>query len=88
AEELDGLRVSVDILDPPEDIDGIEQLDPARYGIIVRADDGRQALLLPDLEGVDTALDQLRIVCRKGGLDPARDRYHMQRFRVTRHGRH
>ena len=32
--------------------------------------DGRQALLLPDLEGVDTVEQQLRITCRKGGIDP------------------
>ena len=87
-EELAGLRVSVDILDEPEDVDSIEQLDPATYGVIVRTDDGRQALLLPDLEGVETAQDQLAIACRKGGIDPARDRYHIQRFRVTRHGGH
>ena len=87
-EELAGLRVSVDILDEPEDVESIDQLDPAEYGVIVRTDDGRQALLLPDLEGVETARDQLAIVCRKGGIDPVRDRYHIQRFRVTRHGRH
>ena len=78
----------MDILDEPEDVESIDQLDPAEYGVIVRTDDGRQALLLPDLEGVETARDQLAIVCRKGGIDPMRDRYHIQRFRVTRHGRH
>ncbi len=87
-EELSDLRVSVDILDEPEDVESIDQLDPAEYGIIVRTDDGRQALLLPDLEGVETARDQLAITCRKGGIDPTKDRYHLQRFRVTRHGRH
>lgn len=87
-EELRDLHISVDILDEPEDVVGIEELDPAQYGVIVRTDDGRQALLLPDLEGVDTAKDQLAIACRKGGIDPAKDRYHIQRFRVVRHGRH
>ena len=33
--------------------------------------DGRQALLLPDLEGVDTVEQQVCITCRKGGIDPA-----------------
>ena len=86
--ELEGLRLAVDVLEEPEDIEGVEQLDPSRYGVIVRTDDGRQALLLPDLEGVDTAEKQLSIVCRKGHIDPRRDRYRLQRFRVTRHGTH
>ena len=63
----------------------LSQLDPKRYGIIVRTADGRQALLLPDLEGVDTVEDQLAIVCRKGGIDSRRDRYTLERFEVVRH---
>ncbi len=84
-EELAGLDVSVDVLDPPEEIEGIGELDPKRYGLIVRADDGRQALLLPDLEGVDRPETQLLITCRKGGIDPKHDRYRLFRFTVSRH---
>lgn len=87
-EELAGLRVAVDVLGEPEEVKGLEQLDPSRYGIIVRTEDGRQALLLPDLEGVESADHQLRITCRKGGIDPVRDTYRIFRFEVTRHGRH
>ena len=65
---------------------GRDELDPKRYGIIVRTDDGRQALLLPDLEGVDTVEQQVDITCRKGGIDPQHDLYRIQRFEVTRHG--
>ncbi len=83
--ELEGLHVSVDILDAPEEVDGPEQLDPQRYGLIVRTDDGRQALLLPRLEGVDSVDRQLAVTCRKGGIDPRRDRYRLFRFRVERH---
>ncbi|MHB0980943.1 MAG: AmmeMemoRadiSam system protein A [Thermoleophilia bacterium] len=88
AEELEGLRVAVDVLGEPEEVEGIEQLDPARYGIIVRTDDGRQALLLPDLEGVESADHQLRITCRKGNIHPVYDTYRIYRFEATRHGRH
>ncbi|MCZ7664987.1 MAG: AmmeMemoRadiSam system protein A [Thermoleophilia bacterium] len=83
--ELEGLHVSVDVLEPPEEVSGPEDLDPACYGIIVRTDDGRQALLLPDLEGVDTVESQVRLTCRKGHIDPRLDRYRLYRFRVTRH---
>jgi AmmeMemoRadiSam system protein A len=84
-EELEDLDVSVDVLGPSEEVSGPEDLDPKEYGIIVQTADGRQALLLPDLEGVDTPDQQLRITCRKGGIDPDRDRYRLFRFRVERH---
>lgn len=83
--ELPDLDISVDVLEAPEEVNGVEDRDPKVYGIIVRTDDGRQALLLPDLEGIDTPEMQLRVTCRKGGIDPDRDRYRIYRFRVTRH---
>lgn len=85
AEELPGLDISVDVLGTPEEVSGPEDLDPKQYGIIVRMMDGRRALLLPDLEGVDNVEQQLRITCRKGGIDPANDQYRLYRFRVDRH---
>ncbi|MBN1319786.1 MAG: AmmeMemoRadiSam system protein A [Thermoleophilia bacterium] len=83
--ELEGLDVSVDVLGPPEEVDGPEYLDPKTYGVIVRTIDGRRALLLPDLEGVDTVEQQLRIACRKGDIDPSYDQYSIFRFQVERH---
>jgi AmmeMemoRadiSam system protein A len=84
-DELDDLDISVDVLGPPEAVRGLEDLDPKEYGIIVQCADGRQALLLPDLEGVDTPEQQLSITCRKGGIDPSQDQYRLSRFRVERH---
>jgi MEMO1 family protein len=85
-DELAGLHISVDVLNEPEEVEGVGALDPRVYGLIVRTEDGRQALLLPDLEGVDTPEQQLRITCRKGHIDPERDRFRLFRFTVTRHG--
>jgi len=83
--ELDGLHISVDVLEAPEEVSGVEELDCRRYGIIARTEDGRQALLLPDLEGVDSVEQQVEITCRKGGIDPRRDTFRLSRFQVTRH---
>ena len=83
--ELEELDISVDVLGPAEEVAGPEEMDPKRYGMIVRTLDGRRALLLPDLEGVDTADQQLRITCRKGNIDPDNDQYHLYRFEVERH---
>lgn len=84
-EELDKLDISVDVLGPPEEVSGPDELDPKKYGIIIRTIDGRRALLLPDLEGVDTVEQQIRITCRKGGIDPVADQYRIFRFQVERH---
>jgi AmmeMemoRadiSam system protein A len=84
-DELAGLDISVDVLGEPEEVSGQEDLDPRVYGIILQTSDGRQALLLPDLEGVDTPEQQVRITARKGGIDPDRDRYRLFRFKVERH---
>jgi len=83
--ELERLDISVDVLETPEEVNGPEDLDPKEYGVIVRTIDGRRGLLLPDLEGVETVDQQLRIACRKGGIDPVSDQYNIFRFRVHRH---
>jgi AMMECR1 domain-containing protein len=75
----------VDVLGAAEEVNGPEDLDPKKYGLVVRTIDGRRALLLPDLEGVDTVEQQIRITCRKGGIDPVADQYRLFRFQVERH---
>jgi AmmeMemoRadiSam system protein A len=84
-QELPSLDISVDVLGPAEEVSGLDKMDPKRYGMIIRTLDGRRALLLPDLDGVDTAEQQLRITCRKGSIDPDNDQYQMYRFQVERH---
>ncbi|KKM10012.1 hypothetical protein SY88_15255 [Clostridiales bacterium PH28_bin88] len=82
-EELDELVYSVDILQPSEPIKGLEDLDPKRYGVIVRSG-RRSGLLLPDLEGVDTAEEQVAIAKRKAGIGP-HEKCQMERFEVIRY---
>lgn len=65
--ELDSLEISVDVLSPPEPIASMEELDPKKYGVIVESG-FRRGLLLPDLEGVDTAGCQVDIARRKAGI--------------------
>lgn len=84
-DELDHLSYSVDVLSEPEPVDSLEQLDPARFGIIVTSGIKR-GLLLPDLEGVDTVFDQIAIAKRKAGIRPDEDAK-IERFEVVRHTR-
>lgn len=81
--ELNSLVYSVDVLGASETIDSADELDTARYGVIVRSG-GRSGLLLPDLEGVDTAEQQISIALGKAGIGPRED-YTMERFTVVRH---
>lgn len=84
-EEFDQLDIKVDVLSTPEPINSSEQLDPKKYGVIIRTQDGRSGVLLPDLEGVDTIDQQLSIAAQKAGIDLQTDDYQLQRFTVTRH---
>ncbi|MDF2520344.1 MAG: uncharacterized protein K0R84_972, partial [Clostridia bacterium] len=82
-EELEDLQYSVDVLMKPEPIEGPEELDVKRYGVIVR--NGRKSgLLLPNLEGVDTVEEQISIALQKAGISK-HEKYTMERFEVIRH---
>lgn len=85
AAELPELVYDVDVLTTPEPIASEKDLDPKRYGVIVSTDDGRRGLLLPDLDGVDTVEEQVRIAARKGGISVSHDDYRLERFEVVRH---
>ena len=82
-EELAQLTYKVDVLMPAERISGPEQLDVRRYGVIV-TNGMRRGLLLPDLEGVDTVEQQIRIAREKAGIGP-REKIALERFEVIRH---
>lgn len=85
AEELAEIDISVDILSAPEPIKGPEELDPKRYGVIVRRG-RRSGLLLPDLEGVDSVEEQVGIAKQKAGIAP-QEEVELYRFSVTRYGK-
>ena len=82
-EELDDLEINVDVLGEPEEIQSESELDVKRYGVIVTSG-LRRGLLLPDLEGVDTAAQQVAIARQKAGIG-AREPVKLQRFEVVRH---
>jgi len=83
AYELDSLVYSVDVLSKPESIDSVDQLDVRKYGVIVSSG-AKRGLLLPNLEGVDTVEEQIRIAKQKAGILPG-EPISLQRFEVVRH---
>lgn len=100
-EELSRLSYAVYILNPPELVKNLSELAPKKYGIIVKtapifSSDGtdvvfnghmphKSGLLLPDLEDVDTTEQQFSIACRKGGIDPAREKVLIYKFTVEKY---
>jgi AmmeMemoRadiSam system protein A/AmmeMemoRadiSam system protein B len=81
--ELPTLKYSVDILAAPEPAT-VADLDPAVYGVIVEDESGLlRGLLLPDIDGVDTAEQQVNIAARKAGIPPGTP-LKLSRFRVDR----
>lgn len=99
--ELPYLSYTVYILSEPELVDDVSKLDPKKFGVIVktipltfpdRTDvvfDGhvpyKTGLLLPDLEGIETAEQQIAIACQKGGIDLAKEKILIYRFTVERY---
>lgn len=82
-DELPNLRYSVDVLMPPEPA-RFEDLDPAVFGVIVEDERGaRRGLLLPAIEGIETATQQVEIAARKAGIRPGMP-LRFYRFRVRR----
>ena len=83
ADELASLEISVDVLGEMENIASPAQLDVKRYGVVV-SHGYKRGLLLPNLDGVDTVEEQIRIARQKGGIRED-EPYSLQRFEVVRH---
>ena len=80
--ELERLSYSVDVLTTPEPAEFAE-LDPKKYGVIAECG-WKRGLLLPDLEGVDTAKEQVSICCQKAGIAP-NEPVKLSKFQVKRY---
>lgn len=100
-EELSLLSYTVYILSEPELVKNLKELNPKKYGIIVKTAplthpnstdvvfNGhlpyKSGLLLPDLEGIDTIEKQISIACQKGRIDPSREKIVIYRFTVKKY---
>ena len=97
-EELPYLSFVVYILKKPELVRDISELNPKKYGIIVKtlpiSENGKiilngkfipkTGLLLPDLEGVDTVEKQILIACKKAGINPEKEKFLIYKFSVEK----
>ncbi|HEX8559211.1 MAG TPA: AmmeMemoRadiSam system protein A [Pyrinomonadaceae bacterium] len=85
ADELPSLSYSVDVLGSLEPA-AFEDLDPSIFGVVVTNRTGsRRGLLLPALDGIRTADEQVGVAARKAGI-PAGEPLKLYRFRTQRFG--
>lgn len=82
--ELKDLEYSVDVLSEPVKVNDISELDHIKYGVII-IKGFRRGLLLPDIEGVDSVEEQLRIAKLKAGIDPSDEYVEIFKFSVQRY---
>ena len=82
-EELEDLEYSVDVLGETEKITDPKELDVKKYGVIV-SKGYKRGLLLPNLEGIDTVEEQIRIAKQKAGISE-KETVSLERFEVVRH---
>ncbi len=83
--ELDRVAIEVSLLTRPVVCDDRSVLDPKTLGIIVStlSPVPRKGLLLPDIEGVNTASQQLEIALNKAGI-AAHESYTLEVFKVEK----
>lgn len=80
--ELAALLYEVDVLGAVEPIPDEGHLDPDRYGVVVQAGE-RRGVLLPGIEGVASAAQQVAIARTKALIRPNQP-VTLHRFTVTR----
>ncbi len=81
--QLVDLTYEVSVLYKPEPVVSLDQFDPSKFGIIVYTGSRKRALMLPNVEGLDTVDRQYRATCQKGGIDPEGE-VHLERFQVDK----
>ncbi len=100
-EELPHLSYTVYILNEPELVKNVKELNPKKYGIIVKtvpitsphgADVvfnghfvAKTGLLLPDLKSIDTIKKQVSVACQKGRIDPLKEKIIIYKFTVEKY---
>jgi len=80
--ELPSLTFSVDVLKPLEKIENLQEHNVKQFGLVVRGE-GKQGILLPDLEIIKSADQQFNVCLKKGGFKN-HDNFEIFRFEVQR----
>ena len=100
AQELPHLSYTVYILGSLELVEDLTKTDPQKFGIIVKTIPfafpnqkivfnstlpSKTGLLLPGLDGIDTSKEQFAIACRKGQINPDKEKVFIYRFSAEKY---
>ena len=85
-EELPEIEYEVSILGGLKPVKDIKELNPKKYGILVRgAENYKTGILLPDIKGIDKIEEQVYKTKKKAGIDPLREKFSVYKFEVEKH---
>ncbi len=86
-EELDNITLAVDVLSYPREVENKSLLKPEKHGIIVKDEEGNSSYVLPNLKGIDTVDQQIKVARDKAGIDEnlSPDKLHLLNFTITRY---
>lgn len=84
--DLSYLVYSVGVVGNLERITSLVHLDPQTYGLYIRSDRSKTAVLLPQRAGIETPEEQIATALRESGIDTDSESYTMYRFPVTYYG--
>ncbi len=84
-DELNDIRITTEVLYPPEKIEDISLLNPEIYGAIISDITGKRGVLLPGIEGVNTIEEQIKIIKRKANIiQKSNDNLTFYRFKTEK----
>lgn len=81
--ELEDLDIKVDVLSKPVSSNS-DQLNPKKYGLIIKSRDRKTGLLLPNIPSVTTCEQQIKI-CKQKACIGSNEPVQLFRFTVERH---
>lgn len=99
-EELPLLSYTVCILGYPKLVKEIKELDPKKYGVLVKTFplaypneeflfDGtvlsKTGVFLPELDDANTVQEQISLACQRAGIDPEKEKFFIYKFEIEKY---
>lgn len=81
--DLQYLVYTIAVLGPLERVGGDNHLDPKRYGLYIRSDRDKKAVVLTDRAGIETGEDQIATAIREATINTKEESYTLYRFSIT-----
>ncbi len=80
--DLGSIMYSVAVLEPLQRVGDVSHLQPRLYGLYLRSDSGKWAVVMSQRSGIVTGQDQLATALREAAINHRRESYVMYRFGV------